>query len=73
MDYQLPPAHTSQDMYMAAVVAELRALREMLASALGPAAGEGLDGERLRAILVAVKGVGEVTADRVIAEYLDGN
>lgn len=70
---ELPHPVTSQDMYMAAVVVELRALREMLASVLDPAAdGTGFDEERLRSILVEYKGIGEVTAERIIEAYKAG-
>jgi len=55
-----------------ALVAAASATSGETVSAEAGAQDEGLDAVRLRSLLIAVKGIGEVTADALIAQYKAG-
>lgn len=78
MKDRLPPAVSTDEFYLLAMVEELRALNgtmERLEAALAvsgrPAQGEmvGLDEERLVTLLASIKGIGDVTARRIVENY----
>lgn len=75
---KLPPAVSTSEFYLLALVGELQALNETLGrleAALAvsghPAQGEmaGLDEERLVTLLSSIKGIGDVTARRIVESY----
>ena len=74
----LPPAVSTSEFYLVAMVEELRALvatlgrlEAALAVSGHPGPGEmaGLDEERMHTLLSSIKGIGDVTAQRIIDSY----
>lgn len=78
----LPQAVSTTEFYLYAVLEQVERLADGVEALTAAVAGvdasdsqateAGLDEERLQALLVAVKGIGPVTAAQVIADYQAG-
>lgn len=76
---KLPVAVSTTEFYLAAMVEEMRALvagvdalvAAVVATGAPTGAGEmvGLDEERLLTLLASIKGIGDVTARRIVDSY----
>jgi len=75
---KLPPAVSTSEFYLLAVVSEMSRLADGVealvaaASATSPAgSGEvaGLDEDRLVKLLASIKGIGDLTARRIVENY----